>query len=190
MCLILMTFSLFLPISVSHFIVCSSIDTPLEVFEPFPSFYYFLPCIHRFLDKIRIHTWVFGQNSRINESFGKKSTYTCRFLDKSHVHPHFWLSLMLWEVVGWVLSVVGSPWVVMVSVGCLFCDQRPLFHWFFSLKLVLVIYLSVFPLVHYSFCLGVFLGFCFILAAETESFKWLLLHFSFFYIEKYKIVAY
>ena len=44
---------------------------------------------------------------------------------------------------------------------------------------------------HYSFfCLGVLLGLCFILATETESFRWILLHFSLFYIEKYKVVAF
>ena len=41
----------------------------------------------------------------------------------------------------------------------------------FSLKVVLVIFLFVFPLVHYSFCLGVLLGLSFIIAVETESFR-------------------
>ena len=38
------------------------------------------------------------------------------------------------DVVGsarWVVSVVGSSLGLVLSVGCLFCDQRSLFHWVF-----------------------------------------------------------
>ena len=62
--LILLTCSLFLPVSVLHVIVCSSIDTPLNWFDPWPAFYYYLLCIHRFLAKSRVHTRIFGQKSR------------------------------------------------------------------------------------------------------------------------------
>ena len=72
MCLILLTCSLFLPVSVSHVIVCSYIDTPLEWFDPLPSFYHFLLYICRFLAKIRVHVRVFQTNV----------TYTCKFLAK------------------------------------------------------------------------------------------------------------
>ena len=35
------------------------------------------------------------------------------------------VSLMWWEVAGWVVSVVGSSLGLKLSVGCLFCDQKP-----------------------------------------------------------------
>ena len=149
MCLIFLTCSLFLPIFVSHFIVCSSIDTPIYWFDPWPAFYHYLLCIHRFLGKSCIHTQIFGQKSHIHTGFWPKSTYTHRFLAKSRVYMQlffkqlhtsslFWLSLM-WEVARWVVSVVGSSWVLMFSAGCFFCDQRPFFIDFY-LKVVLVIY--------------------------------------------------
>ena len=136
--LILLTCSLFLLVSVLHFIVCSSIDTPLYSFDPWPDFYHCLLCIGRFLAKIHVHTRIFGQKSRIHVGFWPKFAYTRRFLAKSRVYT--WLlfkqsctssllvSLMLWEVVGWVVSVVGSSMGLMLSVRCFFCDQRPPFH--------------------------------------------------------------
>ena len=108
---------LFLPVSMSHFIVCSYIDTPIDWFDPWTAFYHFILSIHRFLAKSHVHMWIFGQKSRIHVGFLPKYAYTCRFFAKSRVHPPFWLSLMLWEVVGWVVSVVGSSWVLMLSVG-------------------------------------------------------------------------
>ena len=125
MCL---TCSLFLPISVSHLVVCSDIDTPLEWFDPWPTFDHFLLCIRMF----------FSQKSHIHAGFWPKVTYTCRFLAKIHVHTQLffehsctsslsWLILM-WEVVGWVVSVARSSWVLMLSVDCFFRDQRPFFH--------------------------------------------------------------
>ena len=135
MCL---NFSLFLPISVSHLVVCSSIDTPLDWFDPCPAFYHFLHCIHRFLAKSRVNTQVFGQKSRIHACFWPKSAYTLRFLAKSCIHTQLFfiqsrtssllVSLMLWEVAGWVMSVVGSSLGLRLLVGCFFCDQRLLFH--------------------------------------------------------------
>ena len=136
--LILLTCSLFLFVSVLHFIVCSSIDIALYWFDPWPTFYHCLLCICRFLDKSRIHTQIFGQKSRIHVGFWPKSTYTCCFLAKSHIYT--WLffkqlctssllvSLMLWEVLGWVVSVVGSSLGLMLSIECFFCDWRLLFH--------------------------------------------------------------
>ena len=106
--LIFLTCSLFFPVSLLHFIVSSSIDTPLDWFDPSPTFYHFILCIRRFLAKSRIHTWVFGQKSRIHASFWPKVAYIRNCSLNSCVHPPFWLSLMLWEVVGWVVSVVGS----------------------------------------------------------------------------------
>ena len=136
--LILLTCSLFLPVSVLHVIVCSSIDTPLYWFDPWLAFYHCLLCIRRFLVKSHIHMWIFGQKSRIHTGFWPKSAYTLRFLAKSRIHTQMFfiqsrtssllVSLMLWEVVGWVVSVVGSSLGLMLSVGCFFCDQRPLFH--------------------------------------------------------------
>src|SRR5216684_1677091 len=86
MCLIFLTCSLFLLVSVLHFIVCSSIDTPLYLFDPLPSFYHFLLYICRFLAKSHVHTRIFGQKSRIHTGFWPKSAYTLRFLAKSHVY--------------------------------------------------------------------------------------------------------
>ena len=135
--LILLTCSLFLLVSGLHFTVCSSIDTPLYLFDLWPTFYHCLPCIRRFLAKIRVYTRIFGQKSCIYAGFWPKSAYTLRFLAKSPVHMQlffiqlhtssFLVSLMLWEVAGWVVSVVGSSLGLRLFVGCFFCDQRPLF---------------------------------------------------------------
>ena len=76
MCWIFLTCSLFLLVSVLHFIVCLSIDTPLYWFDPWPAFYHCLLCIHRFLAKSQVHTWIFWP----------KVMYTCRFLAKIHVY--------------------------------------------------------------------------------------------------------
>ena len=130
--------SLFLPFYVLHLVVCLSIDTPLECFDPLPAVYHFRLCICRFLAKSCVHMQVFGKKSCIHAGFWPKVMYTCSFLAKSHVHTLlffiqsrtsslFWLSLM-WEVDGWVVSVVGSSLGLMLSIGCFFCDQRPLFH--------------------------------------------------------------
>ena len=86
MCLILLTCSLFLLISIFHFIVCSSINTPLYWFDPWPAFYHCLLCIRRFLAKSHVHTRIFGQKSRIHTGFWPKSVYTHNFLAKSHVY--------------------------------------------------------------------------------------------------------
>ena len=96
--------------------------------------------IHRFLDKSHVHTHIFGQKSHIDAGFWPKSAYTCRFLAKRRVYTQLFfkqsrtssllVSLMLWEVVGWVVSVVGSSLGRMLSVGCFFCDQRLIFHLF------------------------------------------------------------
>ena len=74
--LILLTCSLFLLVSVLHCIVCSSIDTPLCLFDLWPTFYHCLLCIHR----------VFGQKSRTYAGFWPKVMYTRRFLAKIHVY--------------------------------------------------------------------------------------------------------
>ena len=134
MCLIFLTCSSFLLVYVLHFIVCSSIDTPLYWFDPWPAFYHCLLCIHRFLAKSRVHTQMFGQKSCIHAGFWPKSAYTHRLLAKSRVYTQLFfkqsrtssllVSLMLWEVAGWVVSVVGSSLGLMLSVGCFFCDHR------------------------------------------------------------------
>ena len=80
--LILLTCSLFLLVSGLHFIVCSSIDTPLYLFDPWPAFYHCLLCIRRFLAKIHVHMPIYA-------GFGQKSctyAYIRRFLAKSHIH--------------------------------------------------------------------------------------------------------
>ena len=92
--LILLTCSLFLLVSVSHFIVCLSIDTPLYLFDPWPAFYHCLLCPRRFLAKSHVHTRIFGQKSRGHVDFTLKSFFPRRFLAKSRVygpsHAGFW----------------------------------------------------------------------------------------------------
>ena len=149
MCLIFLTCSLFLPASMSHLVVCSSIDTPLDWFDPWSAFYHFILYIRRFLAKSRIicrflaksHVYmqVFGQKSHIHIGFWIKVTYICYCSLKSHVDPPFCLSLMLWEVVGWVMSVAGSSWVLMLSIDYFYVTRDDFFI-DFSLKVVLVIY--------------------------------------------------
>ena len=146
--LILLTCSLFLLVSGLHFIVCSSIDTPLYLFDPWPAFYHCLLCIRGFLAKSRVHmpiyadfwpkvtyiclyTKFFGQNSctyaHPHGVLAKSRIYTQLFFKQSRTSSLL-VSLMLWKVVGWVVSVVGSSLGLMLSVGCFFCDQRPFFH--------------------------------------------------------------
>ena len=113
MCLILLTCSLFLLVSMLHFIICSSIDSPL----------YWFGLGLRFTTSFSIYA-----------GFWPKVTYICRFSAKSHVHTHMFfkqsrkssllVSLMLWKVAGWVVSMAGSSLGLMLSIGCFFCDQR------------------------------------------------------------------
>ena len=105
--LILLTFSWFLSVSVLHVMVCSSIDTPLYWFDPWLAFYHCLLYTRRFLAKSSIYTQLFFKQSRTSSIL---------------------VSLMLWESIGWVVSVVGSSLGLMFSVGCFFCDQRSHFH--------------------------------------------------------------
>ena len=127
MCLIFLSCSVFLLVSVLNFIVCSSIGTPLYWFEPWPAFHHYLLCIRKFLAKSRIHTQIFGQKSCIHVGFWPKSMYTRRFLAKCHVYTQLFfkqsrsssllVSLMFWEVGGWVVSVVGSDvvyWMLLL----------------------------------------------------------------------------
>ena len=103
----------------------------------------------------------FCQKSYIHAGFWPESAYTCRFLAKSCLYTQLFfkqsctssllVSLMLWEVVGWVVSVVGSSWGLMLSVGCFFCDQRLLFHWFFFESIFSHFSFLFCPLVHFSF---------------------------------------
>ena len=74
--LIFLTCSLFLLVSVLHFIVCSSIDTPLYWFDPLPTFQ----------PLSSLYTQVFGQKSRTYADFWPKVAYTHRFLAKIHVY--------------------------------------------------------------------------------------------------------
>ena len=116
-------------VSVLHFIVCSSMDTPLYWFDPWPAFYHCLLSIRRFLAKSHIHTWIFSKKSRIHAGFWTKYAYTYSFLAKSHVYTQMFfkqshtssllVSLMLGEVARWVVSVVGSSLGLMLSIGCL-----------------------------------------------------------------------
>ena len=69
MCLIFLTCSLFVFVSLLHFIVCSSIDTPLYWFDPCPAFFHCILYICRFLAKSCVHTRIFGQKSRVHAGF-------------------------------------------------------------------------------------------------------------------------
>ena len=79
MCLIFLTCSLFLPIFVSHLVVCSSIDTPLEWFDPWTCF---LP-LSSLYTRVRVCTVMSCTSSLL-------------------------VKFLMWEVIGWVASVVGS----------------------------------------------------------------------------------
>ena len=103
-------FSLFLLVSMSHLVVCSSIDTPLEWFDPCSAFTTFIS---------------------VYASFWLKATYILSYSFNSHVHPPFWLFFMLWEVVGWVVSVVGSSLGLMLSLDASFVTRDCFFIDFF-----------------------------------------------------------
>ena len=108
MCL---AYSMFLVIFLSYLVVCPSIDTPLEWFDPWHTFYHFLLCIRSFLAKSRVHTWVFGQKSRIHAVFWPKGMYTCRFLAKSRVHTLLCFEQLRTSSLLVEFDVVGSCWV-------------------------------------------------------------------------------
>ena len=63
--LILLICSLFLPVSVSHVIVCLSIDSPLYWFGLDLLFTTAFSVYVGFLAKSHVHTRIFGQKSRI-----------------------------------------------------------------------------------------------------------------------------
>src|SRR5713226_1664490 len=85
--LILLTFSLFLPVSVLDVIVFSSIDTPLYWFDPWPTFYHCLLCIRRFLAKSHVHTRIFWPKVVYTHSFFSKiRVYMHRFGQKSRIY--------------------------------------------------------------------------------------------------------
>ena len=102
--LILLICSLFLSVSVSHVIVCLSIDTPLYWFG---------------LDLL------FTTAFSVYADFWLKFTYirSCFFIQSRT--SSLLVSLMWWEVAGWVVSVVGSSLGLKLSVGCFFYDQKP-----------------------------------------------------------------
>jgi len=100
---ILLTCPLFLLVSGLHFIVCLSIDTPLYWFGLDLLFTTAFSVYADFWVESRLHTQLFFIQSRTSSLL---------------------VSLMLWEVAGWVVSVVGSSLGLKLSVGCLFCDQK------------------------------------------------------------------
>ena len=104
-------FSLFLLISMSNLVVCSSIDIPLEWFDPWPAFYHFLLCIRRFLAKSHIHTQVVGQKLRIHAGFWPKVTYIHSCSLNSRVHPPFWWVWCCGKFLGGLWVWLGLPWV-------------------------------------------------------------------------------
>ena len=111
MCLIFLTCSLFLLVSVLHFIVCSSIDTPLYWFDPWPTFYHCLLCICMFLVTSRVHTWIFGQKSCTHVGFWPKSVYTRRFLAKCRVYMQLLFKQSCTSSLLVSLMIVRSSWV-------------------------------------------------------------------------------
>ena len=112
--LILLICSMFLSVSVLHVISYLSIDTPLywftlvllftTAFSVYAGFWTTVAYIRGFVAISRVHTQLFFIQSRTSSLL---------------------VSLMLWEVAGWVVSVVGSSLGLKLSVGCFFCDQKP-----------------------------------------------------------------
>ena len=88
--LILLTCSWFLSVSVSHVIVCFSIDTPLYWFG---------------LDLL------FTTAFSVYAGFWPKVTYICGFLAKSHVHTQLFFKQSRTSSLLVEFDVVGSCWV-------------------------------------------------------------------------------
>ena len=138
MCLILLTCSLFLPISMFvHPLTLPFIGLTLgllftTVFSAYAVFCPKVMYICRFLAKSHLYTWVFGKNPRIHVGFWPKVMYIRGFLAKnprihagfwpevtytrrcclnSHVHPSFWWVWCCGKLLGglWVWLVL--PWV-------------------------------------------------------------------------------
>ena len=100
--LILLTCSLFLLISGLHFIVCSSIDTPLYLFDPWPAFYHRLLYICRFLAKSHVHMPIYV-------GFWPKVTYIRSCSLNSRIHPPFWWVWCCGKFLGGLWVWLGLP---------------------------------------------------------------------------------
>ena len=127
--LILLTCSWFLSVSVSHVIVCLSIDTPLYWFGLDLIFTTAFSNIRVFLAESRVHTRIVGQ---------KSCTYAAVLYTVSYILPFGWV---------WCCGkLLGGLWVwlCLPSVWCCLLDAsfvtRDRFFIDFSLKVVLVIY--------------------------------------------------
>ena len=108
--LILLTCSLFILVSGLHFIVCSSIDTPLYWYDPCLAFYHCLLCIHRFLAKSPVHMRILANSHVYMQFFGQN---LC-------IHAGFWPKVVTYVFVLYTVAyilpfgefdVLGSCWV-------------------------------------------------------------------------------
>ena len=148
--------SLFLPVSVSHIVVFSSTDTPLYWFDPCPAFYHCLLYICRFLAKNCIHTWIFGQKSRIHAGFWPKVAYIRNYSLNSHVHPPFWWVWCCGKSLGGLWVWLGLPWVWCCLLDASFVTRDRFFIDFY-LKVVLVIFpfrFAINALLFLSWCIA------------------------------------
>ena len=109
-------FSMFLPISVSRLVVCSSIDTPLEWFDPCPSFYHILLCIRG-----NMYSLVYMQDVLYLVTYIRHSSLN------SHVHPPFWLSFWCGKLLGGLWVWVGLPGYCYCLLTTSFVTRDPFF---------------------------------------------------------------
>ena len=147
--LILLTCSLFLLVSGLHFIVCSSIDTPLYLFDPWPAFYHCLLCPCGFLAKSRVYVL-------FHADFGPKVAYIHSCSLYSHVHPPFWWVWCWGKLLGGLWVWLGLPWVWCCLLDASFVTRDRSFI-DFSLKVVLVIFpfcFAISALLFLSWCLA------------------------------------
>ena len=94
--------------------------------------------------------------------------HTMLFSEQLH-RPPIWVQFLMYEDVSWVVSVLESSWVPMLSLDCFLIWPKTYFYLLlFESISFLFISLLVFPLAHVFFSLGFFMGLCLLLDVGVE----------------------
>ena len=109
-------FSVFILVSVSPLVVCSSIYTPLEWFDPCPSFYHILLCIRG-----NMYSRVYMQDVL----YLVTCIWHCSL--NNHVHPPFWLSFWCGKLLGGFWVWAGLPGYCCCLLTTSFMTRDPFF---------------------------------------------------------------
>ena len=110
--LIFLFCSLFLHGNVSHLVVFSFIDSNLEWFYVWPSFYHLILCTPS-SENMQAHICPGNTLS--------SHVHTLLFFEKSGTSS-FLVEFLMWEFFGWVVSVAGSSSIPILYVDFSLCD--------------------------------------------------------------------